>query len=177
MKVVQPLFLDDLRAEFQKLAARRDIGRDHVIRAFHDKLAALTFFDPACGCGNFLIIASRELRTLEIELLRILYPKGQRVLDVAALSKIDVSQFYGIEIGELAARIAEVALWMMDHIMNYRLSLEFGEVYARIPLKTSPHIHQRDALELDWTDVLASEKCAYVFGKSALQWLRHGGQG
>jgi hypothetical protein len=164
MKVIQPLFLDDLRAEFEKLAARRDTGRASALRAFHEKLAGLTFFDPACGCGNFLIIAYRELRSLEIELLRVLHPKGQRVLDVAALSKIDVNQFYGIEIGEFPARIAEVALWMMDHIMNNRLSLEFGEVYARIPLRTSPHIHPVDALETDWSSVLEPDKCAYVLG-------------
>jgi hypothetical protein len=164
MKVIQPLFLDELRAEFEKLAARRDTGRANAVRAFHDKLAALTFFDPACGCGNFLIIAYRELRTLEIELLRVLHPKGQRVLDVAALSKIDVDHFYGIEIGEFPARIAEVALWMMDHIMNNRLSLEFGEAYARIPLKASPHIHHADALEVDWEDVLTPKRCSFVYG-------------
>ena len=95
----------------------------------------MNFFDPACGCGNFLIIAYRELRALEIELLRESHPKDQRVLDVAALSRLDVTQFYGIEISEFPARIAEVALWMMDHIMNNRLSLEFGEVYARIRSK------------------------------------------
>lgn len=164
MKVIQPLFLDDLRAGFERLKDRRDTGRASALRAFHDRLAGLTFFDPACGCGNFLIIAYRELRALELELLRLLHPKDQRVLDVAALSRIDVGQFYGIEIGEFPARIAEVALWMMDHIMNNRLSLEFGEVYARIPLKASPHIHHADALEADWAGVLAPENCAYVLG-------------
>ena len=164
MKVIQPLFLDDLGAEFEKLKARRDTGRGNALKAFHDKLANLTFFDPACGCGNFLIIAYRELRTLEIALLREIYPKGQRVLDVAGLSRINVDQFYGIEIGEFPARIAEVALWMMDHIMNNRLSLEFGEAYARIPLKASPHIHHADALEMDWRRVLAPENCNYVLG-------------
>jgi hypothetical protein len=124
----------------------------------------LNFFDPACGCGNFLIIAYRELRALEIELLRESHPKDQRVLDVAALSRLDVTQFYGIEISEFPARIAEVALWMMDHIMNNRLSLEFGEVYARIPLKASPHIRCADALELDWTRLLAAKDCSYVLG-------------
>jgi restriction-modification enzyme MmeI-like protein len=128
-------------------------------------LAALRFLDPACGCGNFLIIAYRELRTLETEVLKELNPRGQReLLDVATLSKVDVSQFYGIEIGEFPARIAEVAMWMMDHIMNVRLSLEFGEAYVRIPLKSSPHIVQRDALEVDWQEILAPAACNYVFG-------------
>ena len=124
----------------------------------------MTFFDPACGCGNFLIISYRELRALEIELLHEIFPKGQRVLDVARLSKLNVNQFYGIEISEFPARIAEVALWMMDHIMNNRLSLEFGEAYARIPLKASPHIHHADALELDWISVLAPGDCDFVLG-------------
>jgi hypothetical protein len=164
LKVIGPLFLDDLRAEFVRLKTRRDTGRANALKAFHDRLAKLTFFDPACGCGNFLIIAYRELRALEIELLRELNPKGQRVLDVAGLSQIDVNQFYGIEIGEFPARIAEVALWMMDHIMNNRLSLEFGEVFARIPLKASPHIHCADALELDWGKVLSQKDCSFVLG-------------
>jgi hypothetical protein len=164
MKVIQPLFLDDLRTEFSRLKDRRDTGRANALKAFQEKLAKLNFFDPACGCGNFLIIAYRELRTLEIELLRKLHPKGQRVLDVAALSRLDVTQFYGIEIGEFPARIAEVALWMMDHIMNNRLSLEFGEAYARIPLKSSPHIHCADALDKDWSTVLAPKECDFVLG-------------
>ena len=80
------------------------------------------------------------------------------------LSVVNVDQFYGIELGEFPVRIAEVALWMMDHIMNNRLSLEFGETYVRIPLKTSPHIVHGDALEMDWAEVLPPEECSYVLG-------------
>ena len=122
LKVIEPLFMDDLRAEFVRLRARRDTGRRNALSAFHERLAALTFFDPACGCGNFLVIAYRELRALETEVLLALHPAGQRELDVSALSKVNVDQFYGIEISEFPARIAEVAMWMMDHIMNGRLS-------------------------------------------------------
>jgi hypothetical protein len=164
LKVIEPLFLDDLRAEFSRLKTRRDTGRERALRAFHDRLAGLKFFDPACGCGNFLVIAYRELRALEIELLREIYPHGLPELDFANLSKIDVDQFFGIELEEFPARIAEVALWMMDHIMNNRLSLAFGEAYARIPLKKSPHIHNQDALEIDWNTVLPADSCTYVFG-------------
>lgn len=164
LKVIEPLFLDDLRADFVRLRARRDTGRTAALRGFQDKLAGLHFFDPACGCGNFLIIAYRELRALETEVIKELNPKGQRELDVATLSRVNVSQFYGIEISEFPARIAEVALWMMDHIMNVRLSLEFGQVYARIPLVTSPHIRHADALDIDWADVLPPAECSYVFG-------------
>lgn len=164
MKVIQPLFLDELHDEYKRIQARRDTGRTSALKSFQEKLGGLKLFDPACGCGNFLIIAYRELRELEIEVLRELNPRGQRVIDVAALSKIDVNQFYGIEINEFPVRIAEVALWMMDHIMNNKLSLEFGESYARIPLKTSPHIHHADALEIEWTTVLPAADCSYVLG-------------
>ena len=167
LKVIEPLFLDDLRAEFEQILALRR-GRRARLEAFHQRLGEMTFFDPACGCGNFLIIAYRELRRLEIEVIRELrayeVAEEQRQLDVAALSRIDVDQFYGIELSEFPARIAETALWMMDHIMNNRLSLEFGESYARIPLDASPHILHADALETDWAKHLAPERCSYVFG-------------
>jgi len=164
LKVIEPLFLDELRAEFKQLSERRDGGRQKALEAFHDKLSTLCFFDPACGCGNFLIISYRELRQLEIDLLKVLRKDGQLELDVAKMSQIDVDQFYGIELGEFAARIAEVALWMMDHIMNNRLSLEFGESYARIPIKKSPHILNADALETKWSDLIVPGTCSYILG-------------
>ncbi len=163
LKVIEPLFLDDLRAEFERLKTRRDTRRRTELERFHRRLGEMTFFDPACGCGNFLIIAYRELRTLEIEVIRELIAE-QQVFNVADLTRIDVDQFYGIEINEFPARIAETALWMMDHIMNNRLSLEFGESYARIPLEASPHILQADALETDWGNLLPPERCSYVLG-------------
>ena len=167
LKVIQPLFLDDLHAEFKKLKALKT-NRKKQLLAFQKKLASLTFFDPACGCGNFLIIAYRELRLLEIEVIRELRARKskleQRELYVAVLSLVDVDQFYGIELGEFPVRIAETALWMMDHIMNNRLSLEFGETYARIPLKASPHIQHGDALEIEWDEILPPERCAYLLG-------------
>jgi hypothetical protein len=168
LKVIKPLFLDDLQDEFERLCQRRDAGRTAALKRFHEKLEGLKFFDPACGCGNFLIISYRELRSLEINLLKEIFAEqlkaGARNLDVANLSHINVDQFFGIEIGEFPARIAEVALWMMDHIMNNRLSLEFGDSYLRIPLKTSPHIHNEDALEINWETVLQASQCSYVFG-------------
>ena len=168
LKVIEPLFMDDLRAEFERLRARRGRGRVAALRRFQSKLGGLTFFDPACGCGNFLIIAYRELRALEIEVLREIYPKSQdgRQMDAVAsdLSMVDVDQFYGIELGEFPARIAETALWMMDHIMNNRLSLEFGQTFVRIPLEKSPHIVHGDALEISWPEVLPPVGCSFVFG-------------
>ena len=168
LKVIEPLFLDDLRAEFHRLRARKDSHRRAELKAFHERLGKMKFFDPACGCGNFLIIAYRELRELEIELLRELHRgrsgEVQQVLDTAVLSRVTVDQFYGIELGEFAARIAETALWMMDHIMNNRLSLAFGQSYVRIPLEGSPPIRNTDALEVAWEDFLPPEECSFVFG-------------
>ena len=168
LKVIEPLFMDDLRDEFERLKARKDRGRRAALLRFQAKLGEMRFFDPACGCGNFLIIAYRELRLLEIEILKELHQsrEGDRQMDALAsdLSRVNVDQFYGIEIGEFPARIAETALWMMDHIMNNRLSLEFGQTYVRIPLETSPHILHGDALEIEWTALLRPEDCAFAFG-------------
>lgn len=164
LKVIEPLFLDALRDEFHHLKSRRDSRRIPEMIAFQQRLGELRFFDPACGCGNFLIIAYRELRALEIEVLKEIRPRGQLDALAELLSVVDVDQFYGIELGEFPAHIAEVALWMMDHLMNNRLSLEFGQTYARIPLEKSPHIWHGDALEIDWNDLLPSGECSYVLG-------------
>lgn len=169
LKVIEPLFLDDLREEFERLRVRKDSRRRSELKDFQKRLGGMKFFDPACGCGNFLIIAYRELRQLEIEVIRELC-RGRDddtrwLFDAAEhLSWITVDQFYGIEIGEFSVRIAETALWMMDHIMNNRLSLAFGQSYARIPLEGSPHIRHADALEMDWADFLPPEECSCVFG-------------
>ena len=168
LKVIEPLFMDNLRAEFERVRKRRGRGRLTALRQFQAKLGGLTFFDPACGCGNFLIIAYRELRLLEIEVIREIRDAtaatGQAVLDAAWQSVVDVDQFYGIELGEFPARIAETALWMMDHIMNNRLSLEFGQTFVRIPLEKSPHIVHGDALETDWSGLLPPGDCSFVLG-------------
>ena len=168
LKVIEPLFLDDLRTEFERLRTRRDSRRGAAIEDFHRRLGALTFLDPACGCGNFLIIAYRELRLLEIEVLRELRRHqpggGTAAFNVADLTRVNVDQFHGIEINEFPARIAETALWMMDHIMNNHLSQEFGQAYARIPLTASPRILNADALETDWAALLPPERCSYVLG-------------
>ena len=164
LKVIGPLFLDDLRAEFERLKRRKDSRRRADLRRFQEKLGQLTLFDPACGCGNFLIIAYRELRALEIEVLKEIHPERQLDALAETLSVVNVDQFYGIELSEFPARIAETALWMMDHIMNNRLSLEFGQTYTRIPLTSSPHIVHGDALEMAWAELLPPEECTFVFG-------------
>jgi hypothetical protein len=163
LKLIKPLFLDDLWAEFEKIKSDRNKLFD-----FHKRLRTLTFFDPACGCGNFLVITYRELRRLELEILRasldLEMRTGQRLVDVQQLVSIDVDQFYGIEIEEFPAQIAQVALWLIDHQMNLRVSEEFGLYFARIPLKTSPHIVNGNALRIEWADVLVPERCSHVLG-------------
>lgn len=159
LKLIKPLFLDELWAEFEKIK-----GNKNRLFDFHKKLRSLKFLDPACGCGNFLVIAYRELRLLELEVLRAARTSGQRVLDVHHLTEVNVDQFYGIEIEEFPAQIAQVALWLMDHQMNLKVSEEFGLYFARIPLETTPHIMHGNALTLDWTTVVPKGQITYIFG-------------
>lgn len=166
LKVIEPLFLDELRAEFERAKALRS-GRDRALRALHERMGAMRFLDPACGAGNFLVVAYRELRELERELLKELLTVDGRVelvMDVALLSRLDVDRFHGIEVDEFPAMIAQVALWMTDHIANTRLAEDFGQHYARIPLVKAPGIHHADALEVDWNAIVPASECSYVFG-------------
>ena len=158
MKLIGPLFLDDLKAALDRA------GNDRAkLRKLHQRLAEMRLLDPACGCGNFLVVSYRELRLLELEILRRLL-KGQQLADVGTVLKLDVDQMYGIEIEEWPARIAEVAMWLMDHQMNQRLSEEFGEYFVRLPLRSSPHIHHGNALRTDWNEVLPAAECTHVLG-------------
>ncbi|MDD2364605.1 MAG: hypothetical protein PHN84_00430 [Desulfuromonadaceae bacterium] len=159
LKLIHPLFLDELWAEFHKVKRNRN-----QLFEFLKKLAHLTFFDPACGCGNFLVIAYRELRLLELEVLRHVRQSDQLMLDVFQLIGVNVDQFHGIEIEEWPARIAEVALWLTDHQMNLKVSEEFGQYYARLPLKKAPHIVHGNALRIDWNDVVPAYRLSYLLG-------------
>ncbi|MEI7733370.1 MAG: DNA methyltransferase [Verrucomicrobiota bacterium] len=163
LKVVHALFLDELKSEFETIRADRSTRRKMRLEDFHKKLRKLRLMDPACGCGNFLVLSYRELRQLELELLKELHV-GQQFLDVRQAIHVDVDQFYGIEYSEWPKRIAEVAMWLMDHQMNQRVSEVFGQSFERLPLRNSPHIVQKNALTLDWRKVLAPEQCTYVLG-------------
>ena len=166
LKVARSLFLDDLRAEFEARQRDKSTGRRARLEEFHGKLCKLKFLDPACGCGNFLVITYRELRQLELETLKELFGKQTEMTlaEINRLSQVDVDQFYGIEIGEWPARIAEVALWLMDHQMNLKVSAAFGQLYQRLPLKKSPHIYCDNALRADWKKILPPAECSYVLG-------------
>jgi hypothetical protein len=157
LKVIRPLFLDELQDEFKKIRNNRK-----KLQEFHQKLASLTFLDPACGCGNFLVLAYRELRRLEMEVLQAVYKKD--VFDLLNLVQVNVDQFYGIEIIEFPVRIAETALWIMDHQMNVEVTERFGRYFVRLPLQKSPTIFLGNALRIDWNDILPNKKCSYILG-------------
>lgn len=148
LKLIKPLFLDDLWKEFDAVKNSRN-----KLQKFHDKISMLRFIDPACGCGNFLVITYRELRLLEMEVIKQLQ-KGQMVTDIYNLLKVDIDRFYGIEYEEFPAQIAQVAMWLMDHQMNMRVSEAFGEYFVRLPLKKSPVIHHGNALRMDWHSLI-----------------------
>ncbi len=168
LKLLGPLFLDDLHAELGRLKLR---GSRTDLARFHEKLAALRLLDPACGCGNFLVVAYRELRRLEIETVRELYradlEAGQRVINIADLLKVQVGQLFGIEIEEFPAQIAQVALWLADHQMNLEVAAAFGEYFTRLPLRQSPHVLNGNALRLDWETAFGEaqpEAFDYILG-------------
>ena len=159
LKLIKPLFLDELWAEFENIKNNKN-----KLPEFHQKISQLKFLDPACGCGNFLVITYRELRLLELEILRATYKNGQGVLDVSDIIWLDVDMMYGIEYEEFPARIAEVAMWLIDHQMNQLISNEFGQYFARLPLKKSAKIVHGDALEVDWEEVVAKNQLSYIIG-------------
>ena len=134
------------------------------MQEFHEKLTRLKFFDPACGCGNFLILTYREIRKLELAVIRELYDTSQRVLDVGYYCRVEVSQFYGIEYEPFQAQIARVGLWLTDHQMNLEAADFFGMYYARIPLVQSAVIVQGNALSIDWESVVPDKENLYIIG-------------
>lgn len=171
MKVIKPLFLDDLWEEFNRI---KDLKRNKIrlLEEFQQKISKLNFFDPACGSGNFLIIAYREIRQLELEVLKVKnyeeygYESFQMniSLDFNSIIKCDVNQFYGIEIDSFSAQIAQVALWIIDHQMNIEASLYFGASFARLPLGEHATIANGNSLDLNWNDILDSRDCNYILG-------------
>jgi hypothetical protein len=159
LKLIKPLFLDDLWKEFESIKDNKN-----KLPEFHKKLSTLKFLDPACGCGNFLVITYRELRLLEIEILRALNKSGQRVIDVRDIIWLAVDMMCGIEYEEFPARIAEVAMWLIDHQMNMQISNEFGQYFVRLPLKKAAKIVHGDALENDWENVVSKNELSFILG-------------
>jgi hypothetical protein len=168
LKLIKPLFLDELWNEYESVK-----GNKNKLTDFHKKIGTLKFLDPACGCGNFLVITYRELRVLELEIIKeLLFKHGKIRKEVAAetnlninqLIKLEVDQFYGIEYEEFPARIAEVAMWLIDHQMNMAISSEIGQYYVRLPLKKSAKIIHGNALQTQWETLVAKNELSYILG-------------
>jgi len=157
LKAIKPLFLDELYERFTKIKRNKK-----KLQEFHKELSRLNFLDPACGSGNFLIIAYREIRKLEFEILKILHT--QSVLDIDSIVWCNVDQFYGIEINEFPAQIAQVAMWLIDHQMNMMISEYFGQYFVRLPLKKSANIINANSLHVDWEGIVSKDKLSFILG-------------
>lgn len=159
LKVINSLFLNDLRDEFSKCTT----NKPRAIKLY-EKLSTLKFADFACGCGNFLIIAYRELRLLENQLIAQIYGDQRGLLDISTMCKVTVEQFYGIEIEPHAAHIARVAMWITDHQLNEATAQRFGTTRPTTPIIYSPHIIEGNALQIEWSSVIDPNDCNYQFG-------------
>lgn len=163
LKVIRPLFLDDLEQRFEKTHAKK-----RELEKLLEHLGALSFFDPACGCGNFLIIAYRELRDLELrihERLQQLDPsRAQLSLDAESRVHVKLSQFHGIELEEWPATIARTAMFLVEHQANQAVNLTLGYSVPMLPLADSSRIQVGNALRLNWGQLLPASERVYAFG-------------
>ena len=164
-KVIDPLFMNDLRAEFERILGARSSSpaMKQTLAAFQDKLASLTFFDPACGSGNFLTETYLSLRRLENEVIRAMYG-GANILTFDTLIKVHISQFYGIEINDFACTVAKTALWIAENQMMQQTSAIAGKAMDFLPLKTNANIVEGNALRMDWADIVDPGKLNYIIG-------------
>lgn len=165
MKVIKPLFLDPLKAELDKqlLSSATTTKRAKGLKALLVRMTQIKVFDPACGSGNFLIVAYKELRKLEMAVIKALAavePQG------FAMSGLHLSQFYGIEIDDFACEIARLSLWLAEHQLNSQWQLEFGFAPPALPLRESGNIHSGNSLRFDWNAVCPkkTEDEVYVIG-------------
>jgi len=155
LKAINPLFMDDLRSEYEKVKKNKK-----ALREFWDKLSAIKILDPACGCGNFLIISYREMRRLEMDVLESIYGE-QMIFDE---SHLFVDHYYGIELEEFPSMVANLSMILMDHLMNMEMRARFGECRDIIPLKEKANIICADSLDIDWKSVIDPSKLTYIVG-------------
>jgi len=164
-KLINPLFMDELWAEFE-----RSKTSEQALDAFHNKIANLKFLDPACGCGNFLIVAYIALRKLELAILEMKTNVHQMRLDAAQMLKVNITQFYGIELENFPCQIAQVGMWLADHQMNMKVWDMFAIPHYNLPLKQTATIIHANALRIDWETItckggnLPPEKVDYILG-------------
>ncbi|WP_024343605.1 class I SAM-dependent DNA methyltransferase [Streptococcus equinus] len=183
MKVIKPLFLDDLTASYQNLVDKinenedKDItdktrreNRNTFIRELEsllDRISNIKFLDPACGSGNFLIITYKEIRRLEVKILKSLRELRQDgTIDFFETSKISLNQFYGIELDDFAHEVARLSLWIAEYQMNLEAENEINLKSAFLPLRDAGNITQGNALRLDWNEILPhqSDDEIYLIG-------------
>ena len=174
LKALGPLFLDDLRAEFERVKV--DAER---LAAFHDRLTRIHVLDPACGSGNFLIVAYQRLRLLELDVLRMELDDGYvEGRDVSRLCRIRLSQFHGIELDSFACEVARAGMWMAAHQLDVRTAELFGKAFLRLPLDDdAAHIVHGNALRMDWNDVVPAGRLTYVVGNPPFLGARMMGAG
>ncbi|MDR2697219.1 MAG: hypothetical protein LBB40_01940, partial [Holophagales bacterium] len=179
LKLINPLFMDELRREFDSVKKKTSY---QALARFHDKIADLKFLDPACGCGNFLIVAYRELRRLELDIVRAKramlggeaktqkgvtkHTKGveHSLLDINTELRVAVEQFHGIEILPWPCQLARTGMWLMDHLMNMEATDELGQSYLRLPLTEGATIAHGNALRIDWESVVPKEELSFIMG-------------
>ena len=168
LKVIGPLFLDNLKDELNKLLTDKSTHRNKKLKEFQEKLASLKFLDPACGCGNFLIVTYRELKRLELQTVKAIYcdDKNPSLFDDwrEKSSRVSISQFYGFEIEEFPVDVARVSMWLMEHVMNREFSEFFGQLFPSIPLKDSANIICTNALTNNWSSLAPIHELDFIFG-------------
>lgn len=168
-KVIDPLFLDDLKAELDEILEKQNpSARTRALKAYHEKIGSLTFLDPACGSGNFLTETYVCLRRLENLLLMELQKDGQTSLafeDVAESPvKVTLANFHGIEINDFACCVARTALWIAEKQADINTAKVVQRVYEELPLREYDTVRKGNALRMDWNDVVPAERCDYVLG-------------
>ena len=164
-KVIDPLFLDELKEEFETIKELKVAKtRKDRAEAFREKLASLTFFDPACGSGNFLTETYISLRRLENEALSLCSDDGQIGIDTGDIIKVSIGQFYGIEINDFAVTVAKTALWIAESQMMKATEQILATSLDFLPLKTYDNIYEGNALRVDWETVVPKDKLNYIMG-------------
>ncbi len=163
-KVIDPLFLDDLKAEFEEICEIKvDKTRKAKLEQFRDKLASLTFLDPACGSGNFLTETYISLRRLENKALEAIHG-GQMILGGVIPIKVGIGQFYGIEINDFAVTVAKTALWIAESQMMHETEEIIHADLDFLPLKSYANIVEGNSLRIDWESVVPKDKLSYIMG-------------
>ena len=177
-KVIDPLFLNDLKDEFNEIKKKKQpVTLKKKAKAFQDKIANLTFMDPACGSGNFLTETYLQLRKLENEAIKLIYPNPVLDTDISkGIIKVSINQLYGIEINDFAVSVAKTALWIAESQMLEETKDIFYANWDFLPLKTYTHIHEGNALTMDWNKVLSNYACHYIMGNPPFVGYTHQNQ-